>query len=115
MMKKLIVTIGAIAFCATVSVFAQDKAADGKALYDTKKCSTCHSIKGVGGKLSTDLNGVATKLKAEDIKKWLTDAATMEKTLPKKPMMPMSNYLKTSAKLTDADVTALLAYMATLK
>ena len=114
MMKKLVVTIGAIAFCSTVSVFAHDKAADGKAVYDAKKCSTCHAIKGVGGKASTDLGGVATKLKAEDIKKWLVDAAAMEKALAKKPMMTMSGYLKT-AKLTDADVDALMAFLATLK
>jgi hypothetical protein len=38
----------------------------------------------------------------------------MEKSLAKKPSMPMSSYLKTN-KLTDADVDALMAYMATLK
>ena len=115
MMKKLAVTMGAIALCSTVSLFAQDKAADGKKIFDAKKCTTCHSIKGVGGKLSTDLSGVATKFKAEDIKKWLTSAVTMEKALPKKPLMPMSDYLKNTAKLTDADVEALQAYLATLK
>jgi cytochrome c553 len=114
MIKKLVLTIGAIAFCSTISVFAQDKAADGKKVYDAKKCSLCHTISGAGGKMSTDLTNIATKLKAEDIKKWLTDAVTMEKSLAKKPSMPMSSYLKTN-KLTDADVDALMAYMATLK
>jgi cytochrome c553 len=115
MVKKLVVTIGAIAFCSTVSLFAQATAADGKKVFDDKKCTTCHSLKGQGGKLSTALDNVATKFKAEDIKKWLTDAATMEKSLPKKPLMPMSAYLKTTAKLTDSDVAALQAFLATLK
>jgi len=114
MLKKLVVTIGVVAFCSTVSLFAQDKAAEGKKVYDAKQCSLCHAIKGAGGKMSTDLTNIATKLKAEDIKKWLTDAATMEKALAKKPSMPMSTYLK-NKKLTDADVDALMAYMATLK
>jgi len=90
------------------------KVAAGQKLYDTLKCGTCHQVKGVGGKLSTALDGVGGKLPAADIRKWLTDPASMEAKLPKKPTMPMSTYLK-SHKLADADVDALTAYMLSLK
>jgi mono/diheme cytochrome c family protein len=90
------------------------KVAAGVKAYDTQKCGTCHQIKGVGGKLSTALDGVGGKLPAADIRKWFTDPASMEAKLPKKPTMLMSTYLK-SHKLTDADVDALTAYMLSLK
>ena len=90
------------------------KVAAGQKLYDTEKCGTCHQIKGVGGKLSTALDGVSRKFSEADIRKWLTTPAAMEAKLPKKPAMPMSTYLK-SHKLADADIDALTAYMLSLK
>ena len=89
------------------------KVAAGKTAYDTLKCSTCHAIGGVGGKLASALDGVGKKPEA-DIRKWFTDAAAMEAKLPKKPTMPMSNWLKTH-KLTPADIDNLTAYMMSLK
>lgn len=90
------------------------KVAAGQKLYDTLKCSTCHQIKGVGGKLSTALDGAGSKFSEADIRKWLTTPAAMEAKLPKKPAMPMSTYMK-AHKLADADVDALAAYMLGLK
>jgi mono/diheme cytochrome c family protein len=90
------------------------KVAAGQKIYDTEKCNTCHQIKGVGGKLSTALDGVGGKFSEADIRKWLTTPAAMEAKLPKKPPMPMSTYLK-SHKLADADIDALTAYMLSLK
>jgi mono/diheme cytochrome c family protein len=86
----------------------------GQKAYEAQKCATCHSIKGVGGKLSTDLAGVGAKFTEADIRKWLTDPAPLEAKLPKKPVMPMSTFLK-SHKLSDPDVDALVAYMMSLK
>jgi mono/diheme cytochrome c family protein len=90
------------------------KVAAGKTAFEAQKCNQCHAIKGVGGKLSTALDGVGTKLKAEDLKKWLTDPAAMEAKLPKKPTVPMSTFMKTH-KLTDADVDNLTAFLLSLK
>jgi mono/diheme cytochrome c family protein len=90
------------------------KVAAGQQAYETQKCATCHAIAGKGGKLASALDGIGGKLKEADIRKWLTTPAEMEATLPKKPTMPMSTYLKTH-KLTDADVDALVAYMLSLK
>jgi mono/diheme cytochrome c family protein len=90
------------------------KVAAGQKLYAAQNCSECHQIKGAGGKLSTPLDGVSTKLSAADLKMWLTDPVAMEAKLPKKPVMPMSTYMKTH-KLTDPDADALVAYLQSLK
>ncbi len=118
-MRNFIVTIIAVAVgSAVLSAQAPDpaKVAAGQKLYDTQKCAVCHSIKGVGGKLSTDLDGVGGKLSAVDIRKWLTTPKVMEATLAKKPVMLMSTVMAQPAhKLSDADVDALVAYMQSLK
>jgi mono/diheme cytochrome c family protein len=91
---------------------AQASAEEGKKQYEALKCANCHKIAGVG-KLYP-LDGVATKLKAEDIKKWLTQPAEMEKKLAKKPTVTMSGWMKTK-KFTPEQIDALVAYMLTLK
>lgn len=116
-MRKVLFIIGGLVIATSV-VTAQTpdpaKVAAGHNAFETQKCSTCHSVKGQGGKLSTALDGVGAKLPAADIKKWLTNPAEMEAQLKTKPKMLMSTYLK-SHKLTDADVDALTAYMLSLK
>jgi mono/diheme cytochrome c family protein len=86
----------------------------GKAAYAAQKCGTCHTINKVGGKSASVLDGVGSKLKADDIKKWFTNTAEMEAKLPKKPAASMAAFMKTK-KLSDADVSALVAYMSSLK
>lgn len=89
---------------------AQD-AKKGEAVYTAQKCSMCHSIAGKGGK-SSALDGVGTKLTADEIRLWITnpvDAAAKAKST-KKPAMP-NKY----DKLPKADVDALVAYMQSLK
>jgi mono/diheme cytochrome c family protein len=113
------VAVGVLVGCGTAFAQAAQapdpaKVAAGVKVFETQKCSQCHAIKGVGGKLSTALDGVGGKLTEADIKKWLTAALEMEAKLPKKPVMPMSTYLK-NHKLTEADVEALVAYMRSLK
>ena len=66
--------------------------------------------------MASSLDGIATKLKADEIKKWLTEPAAMEAKLEKKPKMLMSasTAFKTKA-LKPADIDNIAAYMATLK
>lgn len=89
---------------------AQD-AAKGKQVYDAQKCSTCHNIAGKGGKQST-LDGVGSKLSADEIRQWIVDPVGMAKkaSSTKKPPMP-----KKYDKLPAADLDALVAYMQSLK
>ncbi len=87
---------------------------DGKKLYATYKCDKCHLIGGRGSKKGP-LDGVAAKLSAADIKKWLTQPAEMEAKLEKKPKGTdaMSYALKTKG-IEPGEIDALVAYMLTL-
>ena len=94
-------------------VRAQDAAAlvaKGQQVYEAQKCSVCHSIAGTGGK-QNPLDGVGSKLSADDIRLWITDptAAAKKANSVKKPPMP-NKY-----KLPPAELDALVAYMQSLK
>jgi mono/diheme cytochrome c family protein len=88
--------------------------ATGEKLYATLKCSTCHAIKGVGGKASVPLDGVGKKLSEADLRAWLVDPAAMEAKLKAKPKVSMAGWMK-KQKLTAADINALVAYMLSLR
>ena len=83
--------------------------AKGEKLFAEQKCSLCHSIGDKGNKKGP-LDGVATKLKAEEIREWLVDAKAMTaKTKAiRKPVMRQFTLPKD-------DVDALVAYLGTLK
>ena len=99
--------------CAIAASAGQDAALvkKGQDVYTAQKCQMCHSVAGKGGKASP-LDGVGTKLKAEDIREWIThpkEAAAKAKST-KKPPMP-AKY----ASLPAADIDAMVAYMQSLK
>jgi mono/diheme cytochrome c family protein len=91
------------------SAAAQDQVARGAKVYADQKCSVCHSIAGKGNAKGS-LDGVGTKLSADDIRAWIADAVgqTVKTKAARKP--PMKNYA-----LPKEDVEALVAYLATLK
>jgi mono/diheme cytochrome c family protein len=89
---------------------AQDaKVAQGEKLYVDQKCALCHSIADKGNKKGP-LDGVASKLKADEIREWIVDAKgmTAKTKAPRKPVMKAYTLPK-------EDVDALVAYMMTLK
>ena len=67
-MRNYIVTIGgrgALAVLMPVHALAQAEKIDaGKKVYTAQKCQTCHAIGGTGGKMSSALDGVGSKLTA---------------------------------------------------
>ena len=95
---------------------AQDaaKIEKGKQIYESAmpKCKTCHSIASTGN-VKGPLDGVGSKLKADEIDAWMRTPKEMtEKTKStRKPFMPA--YPK--EKLSDEDLAALTAYMLSLK
>lgn len=89
---------------------AQDaKIAKGQQLYAEQKCALCHSIGDKGNKKGP-LDGVGSKLSADELRLWIVDAKgmTVKTKAPRKP--EMKNY-----PLPKDDVDALVAYMASLK
>jgi mono/diheme cytochrome c family protein len=113
---RFVIAIAAAAvlgFAATAG--AQDKALieKGAKVYAaaTPKCSVCHSIAGVG-KATAKLDGVGSKLTADDIRQWMTDpkAAAAKHKSTAKPPMPTAY-----AKMSKEDLDALVAYLSSLK
>ena len=83
----------------------------GQQVYDAQKCRVCHSVAGKGGK-ANPLDGVGSKLSADDIRQWIVEPIDMAKKAnsTKKPPMP-----KKYDKLPPAELDALVAYMQSLK
>jgi mono/diheme cytochrome c family protein len=89
---------------------AQDaKVAKGEKLFADQKCSLCHAIGDKGNKKGP-LDGVATKLKADEIREWIVDAKgmTAKTKAARKPEMKAFTLPKD-------DVDALVAFLTTLK
>ena len=89
---------------------AQDaKVAKGEKLFADQKCTLCHSIGDKGNKKGP-LDGVGTKLKADEIREWLVDAKGMTAKAKATRKPEMKAYA-----LPKEDVDGLVAYMASLK
>ena len=105
-LSALVLVCGALA----ASAAAQDaKVVQGEKLFADQKCTLCHSVGDKGNKKGA-LDGVATKLKADDIRQWLVDAKgmTAKTKATRKPEMKAYTLGKD-------DVDALVAYLSTLK
>jgi mono/diheme cytochrome c family protein len=91
------------------SAAAQDQVARGAKVYADQKCSVCHSIAGKGNAKGS-LDGVATRLSADDIRAWIADAKSQAAKTKAARKPAMKNYV-----LPKEDVDALVAYLSTLK
>jgi len=92
------------------SAFAQSAVEKGKTVYTAQKCSICHSIGGVGNKKG-ELDHVAAKISADDMRAWITDAPAMAAKSKADRKPPMKAYTT----LTKDEVDSLVAYLQTLK
>jgi mono/diheme cytochrome c family protein len=103
----------AVGMAAPQAAAAQDdaKVKKGQEVYSAQKCSMCHSIAGKGSK-TNPLDGVGTKLSADEIRQWITNPTEMtaKTKSTKKPPMP-AKY----GKLPAEEIDALVAYMQSLK
>jgi mono/diheme cytochrome c family protein len=83
----------------------------GGEVYAAQKCQMCHAVAGKGNKANA-LDGVGTKLSADEIRQWITHPTDMtaKTKSTKKPPMP-AKY----GSLPAADLDALVAYLASLK
>ena len=94
-----------------VPAAAQDakQIAHGQTVYAAQKCSICHSIDGKG-QVKGPLDGVGSKLSADEIRAWITTPAEMTKKTKAERKPPMRAY----PNLPKEDLDALVAYMASL-
>jgi mono/diheme cytochrome c family protein len=104
--------IAGLAVCLglAASAAAQDaKVAQGQKVFADQKCTLCHSVGDKGNKKGP-LDGVATKLKADEIREWIVDAKGMTAKTKATRKPEMKAYA-----LPKDDVDALVAYLGTLK
>jgi len=106
-MRSIVVGVVLCLGLATAAA-AQDKA-KGEALFTQQHCTLCHSIADKGNKKGP-LDGIGSKLSADEIRAWITDAKGMagKTNATRKP--PMKQYT-----LPKADVDALVTYLSGLK
>jgi mono/diheme cytochrome c family protein len=105
----LCVGMAASAAAQDAKAMQEAKVAHGEKVYAAQKCSICHSIGKTGNKKGP-LDGVASKLTADELREWVVDAKAMtaKTKAPRKPLMK-------SYTLPKEDLDALVAYMMTLK
>ena len=89
---------------------AQGAAEKGAAVYVAQKCATCHALDGKG-MAKGPLDGVGSKLTADEIKAWIVTPAEMTKKANATRKPPMRAY----ASLPAADLDALVAFLAAKK
>ena len=101
--------IAGLTVCVGLAASAAAQDAKGEKLFVDQKCMVCHSIGDKGNKKGP-LDGVGTKLKADEIREWLVDAKgmTVKAKATRKPAMK-------AYALPKEDVDALVAYLASLK
>ena len=110
-MKNLCaLTIAAAVLSVAAPAFAQGAVEKGAALFVAQKCSLCHSLAGKGN-AKGPLDGIGSKLKAEEIRQWLTTPVEMaaKANATRKPVM------KSFASLAKEDLDALVAFIASQK
>jgi mono/diheme cytochrome c family protein len=94
---------------ATAAAAQDAKVAKGQQVFADQKCSLCHSIAGKGNAKGS-LDGVGSKLTADEIRSWITDAKGMTAKIKATRKPEMKAYT-----LPKDDVDALVAYLSTLK
>jgi mono/diheme cytochrome c family protein len=108
-MRGFVLTLGLCIGVAAAAAAQDAKVAKGQQVFTDQKCSLCHSIAGKGNAKGS-LDGVGTKLSADEIRSWITDAKgmTAKTKATRKPEMKAYTLPKD-------DVDALVAYLSTLK
>ncbi len=106
---KLTLASAAVVLTLMVPLHAQDAKAKGEKGFTDQKCSLCHSIGGHGN-AKGPLDNVGSKLSADEIRQWITDAKGMTAKTKSARQPAMKQYT-----LPKDDVDALVAYLSSLK
>lgn len=107
------IIVGALALSASVAQ-AQD-AKKGKTVFANKGCGACHAVGKPGSKMAgPDLAGVTQRRSADWLKRWLKDPTAMfgADSTADAILAAAKNVKMPNMKLGDADIAALIAYLA---
>ena len=117
MSVRLVIGLGLLSLATTASAGTLQTAgaapsliAKGETVYGAQKCSICHAIDGKG-QAKGPLDGIGTKLTADEIREWIVHPVEMTKkhNATRKPVM------KAYPNLPKEDLDALVALLASKK
>ena len=108
-MSRVVLYAVALSLGLAVPALAQDARATGEKVYAEQKCSVCHAIGGKGN-AKGPLDDVGSKLTADEIRAWITDAKgmTAKTKAARKPEMKAYTLPK-------EEVDGLVAYLSAMK
>ena len=110
-MKRVVIPFALVLLAAVAGpASAQNPIEKGATVYGAQKCSMCHSLDGKG-QAKGPLDGIGSKLKADEIRQWLVTPVEMaaKANSIRKPAM------KSYASLPKEDLDALVAFLASKK
>ena len=108
-MIRVVMCVAALSVAGAASAAAQGASAQGEKVFAAQKCSLCHSIGGKGNPKGP-MEEAVSKLTADEIRAWITDAKgmTAKTKATRKPAMK-------EFALPKEDVDALVAYLSSIK
>jgi mono/diheme cytochrome c family protein len=108
--KVITAALGALMVLAPLASAGDAQTEKGQQVFTAQKCSLCHSVAGKGNAKGS-LDHVASKWKAEDLRRWIVEAKIMTSKHGATRKPPMKDY----SSLAKEDVDALVAYLQTLQ
>lgn len=108
-MVRAVICVFVLSIAVAAASAAQDAKGAGEKVFADEKCALCHSIAGKGN-VKGPLDEVGSKLSADEIRAWMTDAKSMTQKTGATRKPPMKSFM-----LPKADLDALVAYLQTLK
>jgi mono/diheme cytochrome c family protein len=108
-MRRVVLYLVILLAVGATPAVAEDAKDQGEKVFADQKCTLCHSIGGKGN-AKGPMDDVGSRLSADDIRAWITDAKgmTAKTKAPRKPEMKAYTLPK-------ADVDALVVYLSALK
>jgi mono/diheme cytochrome c family protein len=108
-MLRAAICVAILSVTGARSAAATDAKDQAEKLFVDQKCTLCHSIGGKGN-VKGPLDGIGSKLSADDIRAWLTDAKAMTAKTKAARKPEMKAYT-----LPKEDVDELVVYLSAMK
>ena len=108
-MFRTVICLAILGVAGAASAASRDANAEAEKVFTSQKCALCHSVAGKGN-AKGPLDEVGSKLSADDIRAWITDAKGMTAKTKATRKPAMKEYA-----LPKEDVDALVAYLSAMK
>jgi mono/diheme cytochrome c family protein len=108
-MFRTVICLAILGVAGAASAAARDASVEGQKVFTGQKCALCHSIAGKGN-AKGPLDEVGSKLSADDIRAWITDAKGMTAKTKATRKPEMKAYA-----LPKEDVDELVEYLSAMK